>query len=108
MFPDGVRNEMTTLAAADEWLFNGPNDDATANPWPSAVGQPLPRLATVRINTVARTDRRDFKYEAPMIVAIENHVYNLTPSSEAEPNGRQSRMFRRRLAQTVVALRNVS
>jgi hypothetical protein len=111
LLPDGVLVEdrsTATLAAADEWLFNGPSDVATANPWPSAVGQPLPRLANVRINTVARTDRRDFKYEAPMIVAIENHTYNLTPSSEAEPNGRQMRMFRRRLAQTVVALRNVS
>lgn len=84
--------------AADEWLFN--HEDDMDNP---AKWQVNPaRLHYVRVATLVQTDRRDPQYQGPLLVQLENRVYD--PSF----NTRESRMYRRRTLQTVVDLRNVA
>lgn len=92
---------------ADEWLYNHPDDD-DSNPavdW-NPPGQPGRRLAYVRLSTLARTERRDWQYVAPPIQAIENRDYGEAAVPASEPN-RQDRMFRRRLLETVIDMRNL-
>lgn len=84
----------------DDWLFNAPEDQAT-----DAVWQNLPP-EYVRINTLARTDRRDPdpKYMSPLLPArIENRAY---PANDPA-NSDTERKFRRRRLQTVIDLRNL-
>jgi hypothetical protein len=89
MVEDGTAN--------DDWLFNAKADTPIniAN-W---NGSPL---LFVRLNTLVRTDRRDPQYLAPQIVKIEDRDYTGSPF-----NAGTNLMFRRRLLQTVVDLRNV-
>jgi prepilin-type N-terminal cleavage/methylation domain-containing protein len=91
-----------TAAADDEWLFNHEDDDRDAAGW-NVAGR---RLSYLRINTLARTERRDWQYVAAPIDAIENHDYGegVAPADEPE---RRDRMFRRRLLQSVIDLRNL-
>jgi hypothetical protein len=84
----------------DDWLFNSPADNAADPEWQT---NPLPPLQFVRITTLARSDGRDFGYEAPAIDRIENQTYSATEGI----NERTQRMYRRRLLQTVVDLRNL-
>lgn len=91
-----------TAAEDDEWLFNHEGDDRDAAGWNQA-GR---RLSYLRINTLARTERRDWQYVATPIDAIENHDYGESVAPADEPE-RRDRMFRRRLLQTVVDLRNL-
>jgi prepilin-type N-terminal cleavage/methylation domain-containing protein len=116
-----VNNDGTitdTGNAADEWLYNSTADDPLAAGWrntvtnpPSvpATSTPPPPLFYVRISTLARTGRRDFNYQAPLVTQIEDHVYNQTPpvTSTTEANTYANRLFRRRLLQTVVGVRNL-
>lgn len=96
---------------ADDWLFNTRDDlDGAGNPqnlpmWNGAGGSP-PSLYYVRLTTLARTDRRDPNYEAPLLTTIEDKDYGVAPFNEF--NTRTERMFRRRLLRTVVDLRNLS
>ncbi len=98
----GADDQITEAAngVGDDWLFNAPEDQAT-----DAVWQNLPP-EYVRINTLARTDRRDPdpNYRSPLLPArIENRAY---PSSDPA-NSDSERKFRRRRLQTVIDLRNL-
>lgn len=90
----------TADGTTDDWLFNAAADNAADPVWQT---NPLPPLQFVRITTLARSDGRDFGYEAPLIERIENQTY----TSSDEINERSQRMYRRRLLQTVVDLRNL-
>jgi hypothetical protein len=86
----------------DDWLFNAGADTApfAAGTW---AGQPL---YYVRLSTLVRTDRRDKVYTAPVIAHIEDHDYSLAPAS-LQNTDTTNRMFRRRVLQTVIDLRNL-
>ncbi|MDP9119919.1 MAG: PilW family protein [Acidobacteriota bacterium] len=104
---DGVIAEDTPPTATDEWLYNSSADLATDPRWLTVAGSAparQPRMFYVRITQLVRTDRRDFQYAAPVLTNIEDHTY---PASPAGDNSPQNRMFRRRLLQTVVDLRNL-
>lgn len=79
----------------DDWLYN---DDQAFNPAPWNGRQ----LYFVRLSLLARTDRRDPGYESPRVERIEDH--DLAANSL---NQRTERMYRRRLLQTVVDMRNL-
>ena len=79
----------------DDWLYN---DVQAFNP---ATWNARP-LYFIRLSLLARTDRRDPKYEAQRVTWIEDH--DLTTSRH---NLRTERMFRRRLLQTVIDMRNI-
>ena len=107
---DGLITEGDDDAARadDEWLFNSPDDtpdEITGNPgvwqW-NAVNRPFFHL---RISTLTRSDRPDRTYISPPIARIEDSVYGENPVPDAD--GRFDRLFRRRLVQTVVDLRNI-
>ena len=89
----------------DEWLYNSadPPDDDEAAVW----NQANRKLFYLRLNTLARTERREWSYRSPPVTALEDHAYDeqVVPADEAE---RQERMFHRRLLQTVVDMRNVT
>jgi hypothetical protein len=84
--PDGVN---------DDWVFNGePNPDPT----PFANSD----LLYVRLTTLARTDRRDKDYQAPLLVRTEDNRYVDSPF-----NSDEERMYRHRAVRTLVDLRNL-
>ncbi len=88
---------------ADEWLGNARiANAANAAPETPIVG----KLAYLRLSTLARTERRDPDYIAPILDRSEDHTYSFDVPDRT--NGRTDRMYRRRLLQTVVDLRNVS
>ena len=113
--PDEAITEGTytdpTPTATDEWLFNYSGDtigESLASPtWNDVTKNLEPHLYYVRINTLARTDRRDPTYMSPAITAIEDHTYGETASPTAAEM-QLTRRYRRRLLQTVVDLRNIS
>lgn len=94
----------------DEWLFNVSGDvdgDGVATElekWNPATG--LPGLAYVRVTTIARTDRRDLQYLAPLLTKSEDKDFGESPHDVF--NGVGERRFRRRQLQTVVDMRNLS
>ena len=94
----------------DEWLFNASGDVdgegavAEATKWNPAAGSPS--LAYVRVTTIARTDRRDLGYLAPLLVESEDKDFSESPFDVFNTLG--ERRFRRRQLQTVVDLRNLS
>ncbi|MEM7048752.1 MAG: hypothetical protein AAF604_03795 [Acidobacteriota bacterium] len=98
----------TANGQSDDWLYNTSADNHSASPWvsPWTVANPLPDLQYVRLTTLVRTDRRDFQYVAPPIQRIEDRNYGETADPATEAN-RLDRMFRRRLLQTVVDMRNL-
>jgi Tfp pilus assembly protein PilW len=86
---------------ADEWLYNAAGDaGGAAGTW---NGKPLYYL---RLNTLVRTDRPDPKYTAPTIVRIEDRDYTGSPFNDPT-TATHNRMFRRRLLQTIIDLRNL-
>ncbi|HEX3527476.1 MAG TPA: hypothetical protein VH988_10435 [Thermoanaerobaculia bacterium] len=92
----------------DDWLYNSTADDITANVWWSNIPNP-PQLYYVRLSLLARTDGRDYKYEAPVLTNIEDHAYTATDPlnlANTASGSTQQRMFRRRILQTVIDLRN--
>jgi prepilin-type N-terminal cleavage/methylation domain-containing protein len=95
---------------ADEWLFNDPGDRPADPQWnlvqPATSPARNSRLYNIRLTTLARTDRRDKGYQAPLLTAVEDHLYLAGPSSRF--NQMWERTFRRRTLQTVVDMRNVS
>jgi hypothetical protein len=83
----------------DDWLFNGVGDNAGAGPF-----QLGPAVQYMRITTLARTDRRDPQYQAPVLPdRIEDRQY---PSNDPL-RSYASRMFRWRTLQTTIDLRNL-
>ena len=88
----------------DEWLFNHPNDDPTELKWTNNVSTPS-KLFYLRINTLARTDRPDTRFQAPLLTQIEDKDYTASPFDLY--NTRDERMYRRRNLQTIVDLRNI-
>jgi type II secretory pathway pseudopilin PulG len=79
----------------DDWLFNA---EEAADP--AIFGDAT--LHYVRWTTVARTDGRDPGYQAPVLVRLEDHDYG-----GAGLNDRSERMYRRRLLETVIDMRNL-
>ncbi len=102
---DGVVMEGMDAASrrSDEWMGNARIADA-ANAAPEA---PIAgKLAYLRISTLARTERRDPDYQAPPLLSSEDHAYAYDVPDHI--NGRTDLMYRRRLLQTIVDLRNLS
>jgi len=102
---DGIITEGTDVATrpTDEWLGNARIAAApNAAPENAIAG----RLAYLRISTLARTERRDPDYSAPVLDRSEDHTYAFDVPDRT--NGRTDRMYRRRLLQTIVDLRNLS
>lgn len=79
----------------DDWLYN---DGQAFNPAPWNGRQ----LYFVRLSVLARTDRRDPQYSSPRVTRVEDH--DLTA---AAVNQRTERMYRRRLLQTLIDMRNL-
>lgn len=86
----------------DEWLFNHPDDDPDPAIW-NVAGR---RLSEIRISTLARTERADRNYRSPPIESIEDHEYT-EPDVPTDPADREARMYRRRLLESVIDLRNL-
>ncbi len=82
----------------DDWLFNSPADIPINNigVWNAAT------LYYIRLSTLVRTDRLDPKYTAPAVIGIEDNSYTGSPF-----NTGKNLMFRRRILQTVVDVRNL-
>lgn len=102
---DGVITEGSPPSSTDEWLYNAANDDGSALTWQYSNQGPPPRFTPLyyaRISTMARTSGRDPDYQAPPLTQIEDHAY----TAGVGANSLQNRMYRRRLLQTVVGLRN--
>ena len=85
----------TEDGTGDDWLFN----DTAAPDAALLAGAPL---HYVRLSTLARTDRRDINYQSPLLVRLEDHDF-----AGSLYNEREERMFRRRLLQTVIDMRNL-
>jgi hypothetical protein len=79
----------------DDWMFNG---EAVTNPGDFAGAD----LLYIRLNTLARTDRRDREYQAPLLTRTEDNRYVGSPF-----NNDPERMYRRRTLQTLIDLRNL-
>lgn len=95
--PDGVIQEPPLVAAnADEWVFN-------------AAGEAMPagNLAYIRVNTVARTDRADPQYVAPVLAPLEDRSYDDTNVTKINDPSAPDRRYRRRVLTTIVDLRNL-
>lgn len=79
----------------DDWLYNDV-DPFNAATWNG------PPLYFVRLSILARTDRRDPAFQAPLLTWVENH--DLTASRH---NLRTERMYRRRVLETIIDVRNL-
>lgn len=93
----------TADGTADDWLLNraGESGDLAWQAVPPAAQPPVYYL---RINALARTDRIDLNYLAPVLTRIEDRAYpGADPANQTE-----ERRYRRRLLQTIVDLRNVA
>ncbi|HEX4960126.1 MAG TPA: prepilin-type N-terminal cleavage/methylation domain-containing protein [Thermoanaerobaculia bacterium] len=77
----------------DDWMFNGEDPPA----------QPAGDLRYIRLSTLARTDRRDKGYAAPVLDRVEDHTYPATSPFNAV----NELMYRRRILRTVIDLRNL-
>lgn len=94
---DGVIQEPPAVPAnADEWVFN-------------AAGEVMPagNLAYIRVNTVARTDRADPQYVAPVLAPLEDRSYDDTNVTKINDPNAPDRRYRRRVLTTIVDLRNL-
>ena len=91
----GIDTNNDDVIAGTEWVYSDPSPTGG----PNFLGD----LYYLRLNILVRTDRRDFEYEADDLAAIENHDYD-TASFE---NTREEKMYRRRVIQTIVQLRNL-
>ena len=98
---DGVD---TTPTNDDEWLYNHPADDDSEVKWTNTLATPS-KLFYLRISTLARTDRPDTRFQAPLLALIEDKDYSAAPFNVY--NTRDERMYRRRVLQTTVDLRNI-
>lgn len=101
--------------AADDWLFNDPDDDPANLAWiqhrfPGNTSNPVDLLA-LRITTIARTARPDPSYESPDLDGdpareiIEDNDYTEAPADYFR--SALNRKYRHRTLTTVVELRNI-
>lgn len=90
----------------DDWLLNRPGSAGVTAELNEAAfrANPTPPLYYLRLSTLARTERRDPNYLAPVIDRVEDHQY---PAAGTGINSNEERMFRRRVLQTVIDLRNL-
>lgn len=107
---DDVIAEGTDTASrrTDEWLFNESGDDvATTATWNGTDAAPT-HLYYVRVNTMARTARRDTQpqWQAKALGRFEDKDYTQAPFNLF--NTATERRFRRQSLQTVVDLRSLS
>jgi type II secretory pathway pseudopilin PulG len=106
---DGQLTEDPASPTTDEWLGNAVGDIAISG-----------GLKAIRIGTLARTNRRDPEY-VPTVTAdhlipnVEDHVYSTTDIDDpvngydtVNFKGSMGRLYRRRVLQTVVNLRNLT
>lgn len=84
----------------DDWLFNATTD----SPVDLALWNNSP-LYYIRVSTLVRTDQRDRDYRSPELVRLEDKDYTSTDWDAV--NEEYDRMYRRRILQTVVDLRNI-
>jgi Tfp pilus assembly protein FimT len=82
----------------DDWMYNG---EQNTNPALFANST----LYYIRLTTLARTDRRDKDYQAPILARVEDNTYS-TPDTSIV-NSTNERMYRRRLLRTVIDMRNL-
>ncbi|HWM93562.1 MAG TPA: PilW family protein [Thermoanaerobaculia bacterium] len=86
----------------DDWLFNFAGELPTDPDWVNA------RLHYLRINLLGRTERRDPKYEAPLLARIEDRTFAANhPLNVPQRDGGNQRMYRRRVLRTLIDLRNM-
>ena len=85
----------------DDWLFNNPFDDTTLAPWNGSA--PQPELYYLRLSLLARSGRREFKYQAPELERYED----ILDSRIDDWNLLENRMYHRRFQQTIIELRNL-
>ena len=85
----------------DDWLFNTDADDPTAAPWAGAG--PQPELFFIRLSLLARTGRRERDYQTPRLQAWED----VAAARILDWNTFPQRMYKRRLRQTIIELRNL-
>lgn len=82
----------------DDWMYNGEKSTD-----PSLFANST--LYYVRLTTLARTDRRDKDYQAPVLERVEDNTYDTSETSVV--NSTNERMYRRRLLRTVIDMRNL-
>lgn len=103
----GARADDADFIGQDDQLLetaDGKSDDWLLNASPDTDVGPGATLQYLRVTTLARTDRRDHDYQAPLLPArVEDHTYG----TGAPANSASQRMYRRRLTQTVIDLRNL-
>lgn len=101
---DNTGTDDTILETADgkddDWLFNSASDRPTDAVW---TGAPAPAIQYLRITTLARTDKRDFQYQSPVLTTLEDHAY----AASDDANKAVARSYRRRPLRTVIDLRNL-
>jgi type II secretory pathway pseudopilin PulG len=88
----------------DDWLYNSTADAVTDPAWANVLAY------YARVSFLARTDRRDWKYEAPLLGTIEDRTYLSTDPlnlANTAAGSTQQRQYRRRILQTVIDLRNL-
>ncbi|MFL6193427.1 MAG: PilW family protein [Thermoanaerobaculia bacterium] len=89
----------TATGQNDDWLYNGVGDNAG-----DAAFQAGPALQYLRLTTLARTDRRDPQYQAPV---LPDRIEDRQLPANDPLRTYASRMFRWRTLQTTVDLRNL-
>lgn len=82
----------------DDWMYNGEK-----NTDPLLFANSV--LYYIRLTTLARTDRRDKDYQAPVLARVEDNTYSTADTSIV--NSTNERMYRRRLLRTVIDMRNL-
>jgi len=88
----------------DDWLYNSTSDAVTDAQWANV------QVYFARVSLLARTDRRDPKYEAPAIGTIEDRTYLATDAlnlANSAAGSKQQRQYKRRILQTVIDMRNL-
>jgi type II secretory pathway pseudopilin PulG len=110
---DGQLTEDLVNPKTDEWLGNDIGDTPITGD-----------LKAIRISTLARTNRRDHDYvpaasgtnfDKHLILNVEDHVYSTTDINDpvngydaVNFTGSMGRLYRRRVLQTVVNMRNLT
>jgi hypothetical protein len=87
----------------DEWMYNEAGETVPSTTWNAAAT----RLYYIRVTTLARTDRRDDKFQANSLTTVEDKTYS-DYAAIWDFNSRNELMYRRQTLQTLVDLRNIS
>jgi type II secretory pathway pseudopilin PulG len=109
--PDGDPAFESADGDADDWLFNGDDDDpasaAWARPGNAVISKPWLRaeLLYVRVSTVGRAGHPAGDYRAPALDGIEDRTYD--GASADDPDSPWERQFHRWLLSTTIDVRNL-